>query len=75
MRSCVHVWQLTSTHRTYLPRLGAPLTSLACSADGCHAALLGTDNTVRLVDLQTNIVRLHVHGLLQVGVPARVASG
>ena len=67
-------WQLTSTHRNYLPRLGAPLTSLACSADSCHAALLGTDNTVRLVDLQTNSVRLHVHGLLQVGMPVGLRS-
>ena len=57
-------WQLDSAHRGFLPRLGAPLTALATTADGTGAAVLGADNTVRLIDLARNEVRLHVHGLL-----------
>ena len=34
-------WQLNSGHQSFLPRLGAPLTQLACSPTGTSAAVLG----------------------------------
>ena len=62
-------WQLSTDQRAYLPRLGAPLLQLDCTPDGTRAALLGSDNSVRLVDLRAmgspNALKLTVHGLLQ----------
>ena len=44
------VWQLDSSHRTFLPRLGGPLTCITRSAvdAGCYV-ISQADNTVRMV--------------------------
>ncbi|KAL1528976.1 hypothetical protein AB1Y20_010297 [Prymnesium parvum] len=57
-------WQLHSAERAFLPRLGAPISVVAPSADGASAALLGDDNAIRLVDLAANSLRFTLHGPL-----------
>ena len=47
-------WQLHTANRSFIPRLGAPLTALAIASSGNTAAALGGDNAIRLVDLQAN---------------------
>ena len=58
------LWQLHSGQQSFLPRLGAPLTHLTSNASGTAAAIVGADNAVRLIDLQSQRVRLTLHGLL-----------
>lgn len=44
------VWQLDSSRRTFLPRLGGPLTSITRSAvDAACYVISQADNTVRMV--------------------------
>ena len=44
------VWQLDSSHRTFLPRLGGPLTCITRSAvDAACYVISQADNTVRMV--------------------------
>ena len=44
------MWQLGSNKRTFLPRLGGPVTAIAASAaDPAQYTVTQADNTVRLV--------------------------
>ena len=47
------------------PSFLSGISSMATSSDGMTAALLGSDNTIRLVDLVSNAVLSTVHGLLR----------
>jgi hypothetical protein len=48
------IWQLGNSHSpTYLPRLGAPIESLAIAADAKTLAVAHSDNAIRLVDSST----------------------
>lgn len=47
------VWQLASGKPTFLPRLGAPIESLAISPDAKLYAIAHSDNAIRLVDAAT----------------------
>ncbi len=44
------MWDAATGRRTYLPRLGGPLTGLAtCPEDPAKYALAQADNTIRVV--------------------------
>jgi NET1-associated nuclear protein 1 (U3 small nucleolar RNA-associated protein 17) len=52
------IWQLESLHKTFLPRLGGPITRVVgCSADPAKYAISQEDNVIRVVSLATMQVR------------------
>ncbi|KAL3140577.1 hypothetical protein ABBQ32_005152 [Trebouxia sp. C0010 RCD-2024] len=58
------VWQLDSSHRTFLPRLGGPLTCITRSAvdAACYVISLA-DNTVHMVNTARMKVEMSIHGM------------
>ena len=73
------IWQLETFNRTYLPRLGGPITHIArCPTDAARYALGQEDNAVRLVSLARMEVLLSVHGVRPSAygiVPAEAEAG
>jgi len=58
------IWNLRDGKKTYLPRLGAPLKSIAAQrGDPSRLALFGSDNSVRLVDVGALIVEGTIQGV------------
>ena len=56
------IWTLVDGKKTYLPRLGAPLTKIVARRDDpSRLALFGADNAIRLV----NVASLSVEGTIQ----------
>ena len=56
------IWNLKDGKKTYLPRLGAPLTKIVARRDDpSRLALFGSDNAVRLV----NVASMSVEGTIQ----------
>lgn len=56
------IWTLRDGKKTYLPRLGAPLTRIVAQRDDpSRLALFGSDNAVRLV----NVASISVEGTIQ----------
>ena len=56
------IWSLRDGKKTYLPRLGAPLTRIVAQRDDpSRLALFGSDNAVRLV----NVASISVEGTIQ----------
>ena len=56
------IWTLADGKKTYLPRLGAPLTKIVARRDDpSRLALFGADNAIRLV----NVASLSVEGTIQ----------
>lgn len=56
-------WQLRTGAQSFLPRLGAPLTALACSPDGAVVAVALRDNSVCTVSLAANKQQWCMRGL------------
>eukprot|EP00887_Chlorella_sp_A99_P001575 scaffold8.g1575.t1 len=58
------MWDVASGNRTYLPRLGGPLLSIAaCAGDAAKYAIRQGDNTLRVVNMAAMRVECSVHGL------------
>jgi NET1-associated nuclear protein 1 (U3 small nucleolar RNA-associated protein 17) len=58
------IWQLETFSKTFLPRLGGPLTHIArCPHDAACYAVGQQDNAVRIVSLARMEVTLSVHGV------------
>lgn len=75
--SVLVIWQLETMHRTYLPRLGGPITHIQqCPDDPAHYLLGQQDNAARLVSLARMEVLLSVHGVRPpaAGQPAQDAA-
>ena len=71
--SVLVIWQLETMHRSYLPRLGGPITHIQqCPADSARYLLGQQDNAARLVSLARMEVLLSVHGVRP---PAAAQSG
>ncbi|XP_032239780.2 WD repeat-containing protein 75 isoform X2 [Nematostella vectensis] len=47
--SVLVLWQYQAHTRQFLPRLGAPITNVACSADDMSIVVSHTDNVIRLI--------------------------
>ena len=57
------LWQLSTGHRQYLPRLGGPIVHVATSGDGTRYACATADNAVRVVEARSMSVVATVRGL------------
>jgi NET1-associated nuclear protein 1 (U3 small nucleolar RNA-associated protein 17) len=57
------IWQVATGNQRFLPRLGAPITGVAVSADDTVYATCHSDNTVRVVDALSLEQRQAVCGL------------
>ena len=71
------IWQLETLEKTFLPRLGGPITHIARSPDDAACYALGQqDNAVRLVSLARMEVLLSLHGVRPppVGAPPAAAA-
>lgn len=64
------VWQLESGTKTFLPRLGAPLRSVACSEGGQWYAVGMANNSVALVNAMTSRVTARLRGMALAAFPA-----
>ena len=57
------IWQLQTLKRTYLPRLGGPITHISpCVHDGARYAVSQEHNAIRMVALSTMQVCLELSG-------------
>ena len=64
MESVLVFWQLDGYHRSYLPRLSAPINYiLPISGTDARIAIAGDDNAVRIVSLVTRSVVCSIHGV------------
>ena len=57
------LWQIGTTEKTFLPRLGAPLCRISVSADSLSFGVTTADNFLRVVDSVDLRVRWNVRGL------------
>ena len=71
------IWQLESMHKTFLPRLGGPLTHIGrCPGDAAVFVVGQQDNALRVVSLAQMAVLTSVYGVRPAapGLPPRAAD-
>ena len=70
------IWTLADGKKTYLPRLGAPLTKIVARRDDpSRLALFGADNAIRLVNVASLTVEGTIQGVRPPVLDASVAPG
>jgi NET1-associated nuclear protein 1 (U3 small nucleolar RNA-associated protein 17) len=57
------LWQIGTTNKTFLPRLGAPLCRISVSPDSLSYGITTANNVFRLIDAVDMTVRWSVRGL------------
>lgn len=68
------VWDVQTSGRAYLPRLGGPLTGIApCPDDPARYCLRQSDNTLRVVNIASMMIECSIHGIRPVPRGVRVA--
>ena len=68
------LWDVQTSGRAYLPRLGGPLTGIApCPDDSARYCLRQSDNTIRVVNIASMMVECSIHGIRPVPRGVRVA--
>ncbi len=68
------LWDVQTSGRAYLPRLGGPLTGIApCPDDPARYCLRQSDNTLRVVNIASMMIECSIHGIRPVPRGVRVA--
>ena len=58
------LWDVQTSGRAYLPRLGGPLTGIApCQDDPARYCLRQSDNTLRVVNIASMMIECSIHGI------------
>jgi NET1-associated nuclear protein 1 (U3 small nucleolar RNA-associated protein 17) len=58
------LWDVKTSGRAYLPRLGGPLAGITpCKSDPAKYCLSQSDNTVRIVNIASMIIECSIHGM------------
>ena len=68
------LWDVQTSGRAYLPRLGGPLTGMSpCPDDPARYCLRQSDNTLRVVNIASMMIECSIHGIRPVPRGVQVA--